>query len=47
MTGALADAGVPLLAVCGYSRDHVMVREEEVTRALKAIEGLVERAKNV
>ena len=46
VTGALADAGVPLLAICGYSKDHVMVREEDVTKALAAIEGLVERAKN-
>jgi hypothetical protein len=37
---ALADAGVPILAICGYAKDHVMVREEHVERALAAIQSL-------
>jgi hypothetical protein len=37
---ALAEAGVPILAICGYTKDHVMVREEHVERALAAIESL-------
>jgi len=41
ISGALAAAGVPLLAVCGYARDHLLVREEHLERALHAIEVLV------
>jgi uncharacterized protein len=41
VSGALARAGVPLLAVCGYAKDHLLVREEYLDRALQAIEGLV------
>ena len=38
---ALAGAGVPLLAVCGYAKDHLLVREEHLAQALQAIEALV------
>jgi hypothetical protein len=41
VSGALAGAGVPLLAVCGYTKDHLLVREEYLDRALQAIQGLV------
>jgi len=34
---ALADAGVPILAICGYSKDHILVREEHLERALAAL----------
>jgi len=34
ISGALADAGVPLLAVCGYTKDHLLVREEHLDAAL-------------
>jgi hypothetical protein len=34
---ALADAGVPILAVCGYAKDHILVREEHLERALAAL----------
>ena len=37
---ALADASVPILAICGFAKDHVMVREEHVEKALAAIESL-------
>ena len=41
ISGALADAGVPLLAVCGYTKDHLLVREEHLEAALGALEALV------
>jgi hypothetical protein len=34
---ALAEAGVPILAICGYSKDHILVREEHLDRALAAL----------
>jgi len=34
---ALADAGVPILAICGYTKDHILVREEHLERALGAL----------
>ncbi|HEU5103180.1 MAG TPA: ACT domain-containing protein [Roseiflexaceae bacterium] len=37
---ALAEAGVPILAICGYSKDHIMVREEHLSTALAALEAL-------
>jgi hypothetical protein len=37
---ALADAGVPILAICGYTRDHILVREEHLERALAALGSL-------
>ena len=41
ISGVLAAAGVPLLAVCGYARDHLLVREEHLDAALQAIDELV------
>jgi hypothetical protein len=35
---ALAEAGVPILAICGYSKDHILVREEHLERALAALQ---------
>ncbi len=40
VTGALAAAGVPLGAVCGYSRDHLFVAEPHLPRAIAALEQL-------
>jgi uncharacterized protein len=37
---ALADAGVPILAICGYTKDHILVREEHLDRALAALDAL-------
>ena len=34
---ALAEAGVPILAICGYTKDHILVREEHLERALVAL----------
>lgn len=45
ITGALAGAGIPLLAICTYARDHVLVREDHLDAALQAIESLVAAAK--
>ena len=36
---ALAEAGVPILAICGYTKDHILVREEHLERALTALSG--------
>ena len=36
---ALAEAGVPILAICGYTKDHILVREEHLERALTALTG--------
>ena len=41
ITQALAEAGVPLLAICGYTKDHLLVREEHLAAALAAIEAIV------
>jgi hypothetical protein len=41
ISGSLASANVPLLAVCGYTKDHLLVREEYLEAALGAIEALV------
>jgi uncharacterized protein len=40
VTGALARAGVPVGAVCGYSRDHLFVGEPYLERARQALNGL-------
>jgi hypothetical protein len=40
-SGALAAAGLPLLAVCGYTKDHLLVREQHLDAALAAIEQVV------
>jgi uncharacterized protein len=40
-SGAMAAAGVPLLAVCGYTKDHLLVREQHLDAALEAIAALV------
>ena len=37
---ALADAGVPILAICGYAKDHILVREGDLDRALAALTAL-------
>lgn len=37
---ALAEAHVPILAVCGYAKDHLLVRERHLPAALDALERL-------
>jgi hypothetical protein len=34
---ALAEAGVPILAICGYTKDHILVHEQHLERALAAL----------
>ena len=41
---ALADAGVPLGAVCGYSRDHVFIARVHLARASAALAELFPQA---
>ena len=37
---AIAGAGVPILAICGYTKDHILVREQHLAAALGALESL-------
>lgn len=40
VSGALAQAGIPLGAVCGFSRDHLFVPKESCQEALAALAAL-------
>lgn len=40
----LASAGVSIVPQCGYSRDHLLVREEQLESAVTTIRALVEEA---
>ena len=40
VAGKLAAAGVPIGAVCGYSRDHLFVSERHLPRALEVLREL-------
>jgi hypothetical protein len=40
VTGALAAAGVPLGAVCGFSRDHLFLHERFLASATSVLDGL-------
>ena len=40
VTGALAQAGIPLGAVCGFSRDHLFVQERYLEKTLSVLEPL-------
>jgi hypothetical protein len=40
VSGALADAGVSLLAISAYSRDHVLVKSKDLDKAVKSLEKL-------
>jgi hypothetical protein len=37
---ALAEAGVPIVPQCAYAKDHLVVREEDLERALAALRSL-------
>jgi hypothetical protein len=41
VTSALAAAGVPLGAVCGFSRDHLFLDERHLARAREVLGGLL------
>ncbi|HEY3225889.1 MAG TPA: amino acid-binding protein [Planctomycetota bacterium] len=36
----LADAGIPIVPICGATRDHLLVRDVDVDRAAAMLEGL-------
>lgn len=38
----LADAGVSILPICSFSRDHLLVRQDDLARSLKALRGFVD-----
>lgn len=40
ITPALADAGIPILAISAFSRDHLLVPEEHAESALRVLEAL-------
>jgi hypothetical protein len=40
VTGSLAAAGVPLGAVCGFSRDHLFLHERYLPQSLAVLRGL-------
>ena len=40
VTGRLAEAGVPLGAVCGYSRDHLFVARAHLATAVDVLDAL-------
>lgn len=44
ISDALATEGVPLLALSGFSRDHLLLREADLERALAALDRLVSSA---
>lgn len=43
VTSALAEAGVPLGAVCGYSRDHLFIHERYLEATTSILDALFER----
>lgn len=43
VTGRLAAAGVPLGAICGYSRDHLFIAEPHLARAASVLDELFPR----
>ncbi len=45
VTGRLAAAGVPLGAVCGFSRDHLFVAEPHLERATAVLDELFPRVR--
>ncbi len=40
VTGALAEAGVPVGCVCSFDRDHLFVAEVHLARAVEVLKGL-------
>jgi len=41
---ALAEAGVPIVPQCAYSKDHVLVPDDRLEDALAALRGLIDEA---
>ena len=42
LSGGLAGAGVPILAVSAFTRDHLLIKQEHLAKALVALGSLVE-----
>jgi hypothetical protein len=42
----LAEAGVPIVPLCGYLKDHLLVPEESLERARAVLQGLVLDSRN-
>ena len=40
VTGKLAEAGIPIGAICGFSRDHLFIAERFLEGSRKVLEGL-------
>ncbi len=45
ITSVLAEAGIPLGAVCGYDRDHLFIAAEYTSRAEKSLRAEMERVR--
>lgn len=41
----LAEAGIPIVPVCGFLKDHLLVREADLERAVAVLEGLAARCR--
>jgi hypothetical protein len=42
LSGALAAAGIPIVAVSSFTRDHLLIRQDHLARALVVLGGIVE-----
>jgi uncharacterized protein len=40
ISGSLADEGIPIFAISAFSTDHILVKEKDLDRAVKKLEGL-------
>jgi hypothetical protein len=43
----LAEAGIPIIPVCGAPRDHLLVRDQDLDRARKILEDLVRECSKI
>jgi hypothetical protein len=41
VSGVLAAAGVPLLAVCGFTKDHLLIQERHLDTAVATLQALI------
>jgi hypothetical protein len=44
-SGVLAEAGIGIYSTSAFTRDHVMVQEEDLDRAVQELSGFIERCK--
>jgi hypothetical protein len=45
VSARLAEAGVSIYALSTFLRDHILVKDEDATRAVKALRGLIEECR--